>query len=441
MAGAFWLKAGALNRGLSPRDSLLLAADSLSAALAPLSDDAMNWQMLKRLFETVNDAASRYPDDPEVWYAVGEARFHLGYGSPANITERQALEAFDKAIALDSAFAPAYVHGVELGFTLDGAEVGRRYARLYLRLNPTESEGVGIEIVDRLTAPNAANSIATDSALQHAPSDAIMAAYFTLRRWPDPAQTAVRILQSFKLHPRNSPTFVADSVRLWNFMPLELAYRGRLKEAYLAMGNRPSRIFAEIALLGGIPADTLAVVIPRWIAEGRPQAFYTLPLLAQRGDSAAIRVLMARADSASRVGPEVARRGARYRSASTRAYLSLVRRDSADALKRFAALSDTLCILCYVDRLYTARLLAAKGRMEEANNLLGQRLSTLITPAEIMIALERGRVAAKLGKRDDALRAFGLVAAAWATGDPVLRPYVDEARRESQKLGGSPATR
>jgi hypothetical protein len=164
-------------------------------------------------------------------------------------------------------------------------------------------------------------------------------------------------------------------------------------------------------------------------------------LLAQRGDSAAIRVLMVRADSASRVGTEVARRGARYRSASTRAYLSLVRRDSADALKRFAALSDTLCILCYVDRLYTARLLAAKGRMEEANNLLGQRLSTLITPAEIMIALERGRVAAKLGKRDDALRAFGLVAAAWATGDPVLRPYVDEARRESQKLGGSPATR
>jgi eukaryotic-like serine/threonine-protein kinase len=441
MARAFWLKAGALNHGLSPRDSLLLAADSLSAALAPLPSDSMNWPMLTRLFATVNDAASRYPDDPEVWYAVGEARFHFGYGSPASITERQTLDAFDKAIALDSAFAPAYVHGVELGFTLDGAESGRRYSRAYLLLKPTESEAEGIEIVDRLTAPNASSNVVADFVLDHASSEALMAAYFTLRRWADPGQTAVRILQSFSRRPRNSPTSVADSVRLWNFMPPELAYRGRLREAYLAMGNRPSRIFVAVALLGGIPADTLAAVLPRWIADGRPEAFYTLPLLAQRGDSADIRVLMARADAGSRVGTESARRGARYRSLSTRAYLSLARRDTSDALKRFTALPDTLCIACYMDRLYSARLLAARGRLEEADNLLSQRLNTLITPAEVMIAFERGRVATKLGRRDEALRAYGLVAAAWSRGDQVLQPYVAEARREAHNLGGQPANR
>jgi serine/threonine-protein kinase len=441
MARAFWLKAGALNRGLSPRDSLLLLSDSLSATLAPLPSDSMNWQMLKRLFETVNDAASRYPDDPEVWFAVGEARFHLGYGSPANITERQALEAFDKSIALDSAFAPAYVHGVELGFNLDGAETGRRYARLYLQLQPTESEGVGIEIVDKLTAANALSSAATDSVLDHAPSDAIMAAYFTLRRWPDPAQTAVRILESFSRRPRNSPTFAGDSARRLNFLPLELAYRGRLTEAYRIMGNRPSRIFVEMALLGGIPPDTLAVVLPQWVAAGRPQAYYTLPLLAQRGALAEIQTLMARADLAARVGPESTRRGARYRSNSTRAYMSLAKRDTTTAMKYFKLLPDTLCIACYMDRLYYARLLAAKGKGDEAYNLLNQRLNSLITPAEVMIALERGRVAAKLNRRDDALRAFGLVAAAWSTGDPVLKPFVDEARRESAKMGGQASTR
>jgi serine/threonine-protein kinase len=442
MARAFWLKAGALNKGLSPRDSLLLLSDSLSATLAPLPSDSMNWQMLKRLFETVNDAASRYPDDPEVWFAVGEARFHLGYGSPANITERQALEAFDKAIALDSAFAPAYIHSVELGFNLDGAEAGRRYMSSYLRLNPTEQEAEGIKIVDRLTAPGGSSTVA-DSVLDHTSSDAMMAAFFTVRRWPDPGQTAVRLLEALKRRPRGSPTFASDSLQVWNFLPSELAYRGRLREAYEAMGNRPSRIFVAVAILGGIPADTLAVLLPRWVASGRPEAYTAMPLLAERHDDASLRFLINRANAESRVGSEIARRGARYRALSAQAYLSLAKRDTATAIKHFAALPDTLCIACYVDRLYRARLLATRGRQEQeqAANLLGERLNTIITPIEVLMAFERGRVAAKLGRRDDALRAYGLVAAAWSTGDPVLQPFVAEAKRESANLGGPSAGR
>jgi hypothetical protein len=107
----------------------------------------------------------------------------------------------------------------------------------------------------------------------------------------------------------------------------------------------------------------------------------------------------------------------------------------------FKLLPDTLCIACYMDRLYYARLLAAKGKDDEAYNILSQRLNSLITPAEVMIALERGHVAARLGRRDEALRAFGLVAAAWSTGDLVVKSYVDEALRESAKLGGQASTR
>src|SRR4029078_646750 len=90
---------------------------------------------------------------------------------------------------------------------------------------------------------------------------------------------------------------------------------------------------------------------------------------------------------------------------------------------------------------YAARLLAAKGKDDEAYNILSQRLNSLITPAEVMIALERGHVAARLGRRDEALRAFGLVAAAWSTGDLVVKSYVDEALRESAKWGGQLLTR
>ncbi len=431
-ARAQWLKAGAKNHGLAYRDSLLLTSDSLMAALAPLRSDSMDWTNLRRLFTTVDNAAAKYPDDPEVWYEVGEARFHHGYGTPADITERQTLDAFKKSIALDSAFAPAYVHAIELSFTLDSTAAGKKYAKEYLALNPTAAEAEGISIVDKITEPGANVSSVVDTAS----TDAIMAAYFTLRRWPDPGETALKLLQSSSRRPRSSPTFAADSSRVWNFLPLALAYRGHLAQAYKVMGDRPSRLFVELALLGGIPADSANAVIGTWIAKGLPQSFYALPWLAQRGDQAQLKLLMTRADSAARVGTEFSRRGARYRALSTRAYLSLATHDTDNAVKQFAALPDTLCIACYMDRLQAARLLFAKGNADAADNLLNQRLNNLITPTEILIAMERGRIAAKQGRNAEAIKAFRLVSEAWAPGDPAVKSYVDEAKREIAKAGG-----
>ena len=432
-ARALWLKAGAENHHLAPRDSLLLTSDSLRAALAPLRSDSMDWLKLQRLFATVNQAASKYPEDPEVWYAVGEARFHHGYGTQAGITERDALDAFNKSIALDSAFAPAYVHAIELSLTLDGSEAGRKYIREYLALQPTDVEAEGISIVDKvLSSPGG-----LDAASAQAPMGAIMAAFFALRRWPDPDETALKLLQSYKRRPRSDPNFAADSGRAWNFLPLELAYRGHLAEAWKVMGNRPSRLFVELALLGGIPVDTANAVIGGWVAKGIPQSFYALPWLAQRGDLASITTLMQRADSAARVGSDFARRGAKYRAASTKAYLALAKKDLASATAEFVALPDTLCVACYMDRLQAARLLAASGKDDAAANLLDQRLNTYITPTEISFALERGRVALRANDKAVALRAFGLVARAWAKGDASLQPMVKEAKDAIARLGGT----
>ena len=57
-----------------------------------------------------------------------------------------------------------------------------------------------------------------------------------------------------------------------NFLPLELAYRGHLDSAYKKMGNRPSRIFVEMALLDDLPRsatitavdDVTALLLPIW---------------------------------------------------------------------------------------------------------------------------------------------------------------------------------
>jgi tetratricopeptide (TPR) repeat protein len=65
----------------------------------------------------LRDLAARYPDDPEVWYELGEAYMHSGGQALASPEDAEA--AFSRSIALDSAFLPAYIHAVELA-------VGRR---------------------------------------------------------------------------------------------------------------------------------------------------------------------------------------------------------------------------------------------------------------------------------------------------------------------------
>ena len=432
-ATMLFLRAGRKNRGLSPRDSLLIEADSLSAALSLMSVDTLDWNKARRLFATVNDAAARYPDDPEVWFAVGEARFHHGFGSPVNVTDAETLDAFDHAIALDSAFAPAYVHAIDLGFTLRGAEVGRRYTRAYLRLNPTDEEAEGIEIVDRVASAGDRN-VARDEVLDRAPSDALIAGWYLIRRWPDSAETALRLLQSIARRPRSSPTHATDSVRLWNFMPLELAYRGRLSESYLSLGKRPWRLFVELSLLGGVPADTATSTMREWVRAGIPQAYFALPWLAKVRDVQSIQTLMQRAETDRRTGDRAERRSDQYKSMSSRAYLALAKGDTASALAQFVALPDTLCIACYIDRVTAAELLAARGRTAEAQRLLNQRLNTLITPIEILIAFRRAPLEERLGRPKDAYQSYKRVVDAWSGGDPVLQPMVEDARRGMRRI-------
>jgi len=63
-------------------------------------------------------------------------------------------------------------------------------------------------------------------------------------------------------------------------------------------------------------------------------------------------------------------------------------------------------------------------------------LYSLVTPAEIVIALERGKVAEAAGQRDIARKSYGLVIKAWELGDPEARTLVQEARAGLRRIGG-----
>jgi serine/threonine-protein kinase len=424
---ALALRAGARIHSLAPRDSLLITADSLSSALQGGDPNSMNWRLARRLFVTVNAAAARYPDDPEVWYAVGEARFHYGYGSIFDVSEESVRDAFKRSIALDSAFSPAYIHLVELGYTLGGSSEGRAAAREYLAHDPAGQHVAGVRLLDALSDPARKDEAAL--LLSRAPADVLFDGWMIGRRWTDSSETALRLLRTMAGRPRSSPQMVQYVDWLPIVLPLQLAFRGRFSESYITLGDAPSRLFAPLALLGAIEPDTARAVFGRWLAARSPLVNTALPWWAARSDSASIARLVLVYDSAlANARPENAVQ-ARYNAAAARAYLSLARHDTATALSAFSALSDTSCLRCDLDRLTTAQLLSHAKRFAEADKILRQRLFSSVTPTEIMIALERGKVATALGQKSDARRCFELVVRAWGNGDAGARTRVVDAQR------------
>ena len=129
----------------------------------------------------------------------------------------------------------------------------------------------------------------------------------------------------------------------------------------------------------------------------------------------------------------------RYIAAATEPYIALARRDTALAIQRFAALPDSLCGDCYLDKLVRVRLLEARGENRQAGAVLdgvAHNHDFFIMPAtDGMWALEGGRVYERLGQKQKAIAAYEFVAAVWRHADPELQPYVAEAKAAPQRLG------
>jgi serine/threonine-protein kinase len=431
------LRAARLNRGLAPRDSVLVDLEAQFVALSERDGTPTDWPGLRRLFATAREATRRYPHDPEVWFRVGEYREHLGYGRLVDVTEEDVFAAFERALALDPGFAPAYIHAIELAFRLRGRDAGRQYAAAYLELDPTDEAAAVVRLIGRVSDPASGRSADAVRAMDSVPSAVLARSIYRLGRWPDSAQTAVALLRALARRPATSATHAADSALVQSLLPLGLAYRGRLREAYEALGSRRSRLFAELVLLGGVEPDTADAVFARWLADGSPHARYALPYWAGRGDVTSIKRFADRAGAALAAAPPGERLTLTHDVRAAAAYRALAARDTGAAIGLFAQISDTLCLSCYADRLTEARLLAARGRLDDADRLLRQRLYTVITPAEVWIAAERARVARRRGDVATAARAYRFVADAWRWGDPEVQPMVEEARAALRAIGAA----
>jgi serine/threonine-protein kinase len=439
-------------RSLGERDSLLVAADSQRAAL--VERDVADTLLRGRLFATAAELVRRYPNDAEAWTVLGDVRYYFGgyigalYCGPcatgqADVSTAEILAAYAAAIELDPGFAPPYQYAFRLALDLGDVDRARRYASSYLALKPSAEMSTFLRVVLTFLQRPAEQTQALDRYLDTLPPDIVWRTYATFLLLPDSAATAVR------LGLRLSSDHAAGGV----FRPSEpqvrrrplagaLAYRGRVADAYRVTGDSRSQFFsplyAELAMFGAVPADSADLTFHRWLRENpfTPNVGldFALPWWSRRGDTVAFHDYLRRAtrehfDSTAshfntqphlRVSPS-------YRRAVALAYLALARRDTAEALNRFLQIQRGTWWLN--EPLTLALLLEARHRDREALEVLDRPFPySFATPTRGLVALERGRVAQRLGQREEAIASYQFVTQLWRDADSNLQVHVAEAR-------------
>jgi serine/threonine-protein kinase len=429
LSQALSLRAGALNRGLAPRDSLLVLVDSILDAEARYS-----WRWYKRLRAAGLEAVRRYPDDADAWHTLGEVYEHAGllYGS----TPREVLSAFDRAISLDSAYAPAYIHAIEEASRVYGLDVARRYALEYLRRAPGDVTAEGIRLAIAVADPARAHTPEVEHLLQRASANVLLKAWLPFYGATDSGEVAVRIARAMA-SSRDSAPWLPPTFR-HDLFAFALSYRGHLNEAVTVWtpGSGWSEVLAsELSLLGERPPGKVVKYFSdrlraRDLASGSGLLWW-----ARSGDSASIMRYQRLADSVARSSSDPSlREHGLYGSAAAAGYLALVRKDTTGALRRFEHLPDSLCSNC--ESLTLISLWSS--RREDRKVLEANGWSFLPTASEVVARLEQARAADRLGEHERAIRDYQFVVDAWRHADPELQPYVAEARRALERLSGEP---
>jgi tetratricopeptide (TPR) repeat protein len=448
---SYAFKAAASNRGLAPRDSLLIAADSGLFALVTMPDDSAFAAvgLRQQVFSRLSEATRRFPADPEAWIELGEAHYWLE-PIPAPL---EALQAFDRAIAIDSGFTPAYEHVLQLALLTAGENRARQYARAYLTLGTTDASSA-MRLAALLLDATRSQSAETMHLIDTIGVRPLWQAGLEyLGAWTDSAETAVRLLRALPAGRRSlagAIDWIGDTLMWPQYLAGRLLYRGHAREAYEVYRQRIARPdtnwwaefsnpLLDLALVNAIPADTVTAVIARSSARGQSWHRW-LPWWLARGDTGALVRAVEQAERQVRQtrNPLDMVRSRAWRSAAS-AYLALGRGDSTVAIRDLEAMPDSVCG-CPRQKLTLAQLLVARGDDRRAGMVLDQWAwsSGGSGPSFVFLRLERARIAERLGDREKAMREYQFVADVWHNADPELQVYVAEAREGLRRLGAEP---
>jgi serine/threonine-protein kinase len=444
------------NRGLGKRDSMIIAADS-----AWQNGSVEHPDLYRLAIRSLNELVQAYPSDPEAWYELGEKLIHTEPGLGQD--EPGALNAFDRAIALDSSFVPPWEHVLALVLRHRGIDEARRYALAFGATPATTAGTITAKLASRLLLDSTGGRGASiRSALDSAPPVALVRLgleYFL--SVPDSAETAIALLR--RLDARSIPEdeghqWWADSLMRHQLLAFALMTRGHLREAVSVdhqLLAEPGASgwswfgdpFSPLAMLGVIPAAEVDSVYGASLQPGvslaisNTRVLLGLPWWAARHDTAAIRLFGRRMQEAGRRAADASQRTrADFLVAASEAYLALSRGDSGLALRRFDAMPAcpwaAEVVYCKHIALIHASLLAEHGAPRTAAALLDSLPATSSGALAVLARLERAEVAEQLQDRETARRDYRFVVDAWQRADPELMPYLDRARSGLDRVTG-----
>ena len=262
------IRAQRLNHGLPRRDSLLILLDSLRVVgeTNPFyGTPEVPVRNAQRMLTIARQAAEDYPTDPEVLYELGEIRVH--YSTVLGTKAHEARADFDRAIASDSAFAPAYEHLVSLALADQDTAGAMRYLQAMKAHAASTPVGRSATVLE-LGLNGRLGSRWSVAVLDSLPLEPLATALGSMFHWMDSAETATHLEQYLVAREaRERPTLVPAFTTA---LALALSERGHLRAAYAAYAHGAQehpRLFAEMALLGAVPADVANRTFHGWLTD------------------------------------------------------------------------------------------------------------------------------------------------------------------------------
>lgn len=153
-------------------------------ALAVRANDALTWGRVDVLPE-LRDAVRRYPDDPEIWFLLGETLIHSA--GPAMAGYDETLDAFERASALDPEFAPYLPHIAELYAAKKDSVRAREVAARYVASSGGDVDDVDgpVEMAIAILGPDSISDSAIETQLESATNRDLSLFLGTFRGWTD----------------------------------------------------------------------------------------------------------------------------------------------------------------------------------------------------------------------------------------------------------------
>ena len=398
-------------------------------------------------------AAERFaalaPDSPDAWYKVADHMFHLGALAGIDDHYRRAAAAFDRSLALDSTYAPTIQHLSEIATRLDDTVGIRRGLDLLLRVDSVSSnaEGRRWQVAAALHDTAAAlRALASDSIVTVGPYYVV---FFMLDNPLDLEGTDSLFPRVLARQSTEAERAITE--RAWYYYEL---IRGRpSRAAHVPSSHDPADRWRPVLTYLFADADSApAAQAARELRGqlGRPLAArdedevigryavgqYALAM----GDTGIVRQAIANLEGATPDSGGV--QGLEPPSAYAlllAAQLDRSRGEGATLVTRLdsALVNPAPSTWISLANLIAAQLHEQRGELPVALAALRRRyVGVADYPHYVRYLREQGRLAATLGHRDEAIRAYRHYLALRSDAEPRLQPEVQLVRQELAALQG-----